>query len=91
MQIRNKVVETDSTAEDVVYESQTQIPSQRPSQMADGRIRSSSAPPSSNAERSSLILPKGKEDPHAARESFRRAAEIGVKARLDAAGRKKGQ
>jgi hypothetical protein len=91
MQMRNKVFEGEGAVEEItVYESQTQIPSQRPAGLVDDSLRSSSAPPSSNAERASLILPKGQEEPSAARESFRRAAEIGAKARQDA-GRKKGK
>jgi hypothetical protein len=53
--------------------------------------RSTTAPPSSDSERSSRILPTGGDTAESARESFRRAAEIGAKARQDVQSRKKGK
>lgn len=66
-------------------------PSGSDSSVPPRRDRSTSAPPSSDSARASLILPKGGDTAESARESFRRAAEIGAKARQDVQSRKKGK
>jgi hypothetical protein len=87
VQVRSQDEEDAISAAD----SQGKMPSLRPGITSERASRSTSVPPSSDSERSSLILPTAKAGDESARERFRRAAEIGKKARHDAAGRKKGK
>lgn len=57
---------------------------------SDG-VSGTTAPPSSGSERSSRIQPTGETTPESARESFRRAAEIGARVRKEIQDRKKGK